>query len=387
MNFLLHCKCTTDSFLKYKNLNIFYYLIYMELNYGDNQKSYDNFMAFCKSVNWKNNQISGACYKCLNDTMTNNQCNLTVTDCNLYNMLFKYLNDLTIVPVLTKFSYIKTNIINNIFHNETTRNAFFDTFSKCQKHYLALNRFVYLYKLKKANVVCTTDLFLNELLKEKSNVIQILQNKKVFYFSVQDLMNIVIRALCKADAYFNLNTEIPCNPYTKEQFTSCHLYNLYFHIRFKTCIRIPVLFDKMFASGFCLNKLVLEYECLLKQTAIKMYVTNGSVDDGTLQSHIFEMLDIHPTIRKRLKICNSFPNAIFVNAFRSYVYIYYLLEYGELNNNRYKYFSRILKTALLDFVNYNPLFGRIVSANGSFKGENRPLVFSSDALYFNSNIF
>ena len=92
------------------------------------------------------------------------------------------------------------------------------------------------------------------------------------------------------------------------------------------------------------------------------------------------MIDKYPTIRKRLRICDSFPNAVFVNALRSYVYIYYLLEYGELNCSRYRYFSRILKNALLDFVNYNPSFGRLVFSNDNF-------IPSVNALSFNSNVF
>ena len=77
--------------------------------------------------------------------------------------------------ISTKFSYFKKTI-DNIFMTSQIREKFINQFSKIQRNYWIINRFIYKYKWKKAPILVKSDLILNPICETQHNVITIMHN-------------------------------------------------------------------------------------------------------------------------------------------------------------------------------------------------------------------
>lgn len=257
-----------------------------------------------------------------------------------------------------KYTCLQT-ALKNQFYSTKIKDVIVDTFGTLNRRYLALCRFAYLWKLKRAPVATVTDLFMNEIDPKKANIFTVFQNGKIFYFTVQDILKMIHKALCESDDYFVMESTPPLNPYIKEPFQNCHLYALYFHIKYNTDMRMPPLLDAWFTEEFCIVKLQVIYEELMRKLAIRDYIMNADVTDKSLQEEICDMLRENISCKKHIRIHSQFPSKHLVTTFRSYAYIYYLLSYGDLNGSSYSYYESILKNALHKFARLCPDYGRL----------------------------
>ena len=102
-----------------------------------------------------------------------------------------------------KYKHFKENILHNIFTSHEDKETMFDIFSKTQRTIMALSKFLYIYRYKKAPVKITIDLYMNEISPLQKNVFVLFQNKFKYYFVVSDLVNILNRCLMNSPNFFS----------------------------------------------------------------------------------------------------------------------------------------------------------------------------------------
>ena len=79
------------------------------------------------------------------------------------------------------------SVQNNGFINQENNilyKNYMNSFMKAQKLYYALNKFAYMWKLKKYKIGSNTDMYMNELNEHDKNVICILQNNRKYLFTL-----------------------------------------------------------------------------------------------------------------------------------------------------------------------------------------------------------
>ena len=88
-----------------------------------------------------------------------------IISANIYSMIYKIYNEFKISKkktFITKFASSKffslNNFLINPFNSVNTKQLIFEAFSKAQRTYFALVKFVNIYKLKKYKKVVTDDL-------------------------------------------------------------------------------------------------------------------------------------------------------------------------------------------------------------------------------------
>jgi len=252
-----------------------------------------------------------------------------------------------------KFKYF-IDEINNIFLTEEQKDDFINIFCKIQKTYLALSKFAYIYKYKKAKIVVDFDLCLNPIDINNKNTICLFQKKYKFYFKINDLINIIDTALSNSPNFFS-DSLISKNPYNNVPFNKSTLYNIYFNIREKTYI-IPELIHKFFLCDFNLNKFEKEFEYLIREHAIQKYIKNSDTD--TLYNSILTMIaSYNYTTINIIKIHQNFPKKQLVNIMKPYLHLYYLYKYSLIVTKK-ETSKNILYIKLNSFYMFNPAFGR-----------------------------
>ena len=150
--------------------------------------------------------------------------------------------------IKNKYKNLSETLEGFLLTDEKKREEFIDYFYKIQKTYNTLNRFVYNYKFKKTKIVVNTDMGLNELNENDKNVICIIDNNSKYLFHVNDLIKMINVSLTNSYLFFSEPKSVK-NPYNNLPFNKSTLYNIYFHIRYKTDY-YPELLFKFFECNF-----------------------------------------------------------------------------------------------------------------------------------------
>ncbi len=227
-----------------------------------------------------------------------------------------------------------------------------DIYIRGQKHYNALCRFAYLFKLKRSPVRIDTDLYLNKLNASHPNVITIFQNKQRYLFNITDLNKMIETALCNSP-YF-ISEPLPVkNPYNNLPFSKSELYNIYFQISDKL-IRTPDVIYEFFRSNFNMTTFQRDNLCLIREKYINRFIDNE--EPATLVDYINDMLSHN----MKIKVDIEFPDSDLIRIFKPYLRLYlnwkYSLDISVKNRSKY-----ILINKLNRFHRYNPQFGRQIT--------------------------
>ena len=279
---------------------------------------------------------------------------------SLQKTLFFMFMSSSAYSIELKFNYFNS-ILKNIFLTEEQKEIFINIFCKIQKTYFAFSRLGYIYKYNKANVIVDFDLCLNPININDKNSICLFQAKNIYYFRINDLINIIDNALSNSPNFFS-DPLILKNPYNNIPFNKSTLYNIYFNIITKTNI-VSELIHKFFLSNFDLNKFEKDYEYLIREHSIHKYVKNSN--DITLYNSILEMIDFYNDNNRyyynnnkiKIVIDRDFPKNKLAEIMRPYLLLYFLYKYSLINTKKYN--SKILLfEKLKQFNTFNPFFGR-----------------------------
>lgn len=299
---------------------------------------------------------------------------------NMFNIILKKMieiDDKSETNNLISLQYIISSLINsseesyyenkfqhfmslqkNVFINQKNNclyEKYMHYFTKTQKLYYALNRFAYIYKMKKYKIGSNTDMYMNELNEKDKNVVCVLQNDRKYLFTLFDLNRIVHKCLGEANDFYS--TPIPCkNPFTNIAFTKCDLYNIYFSIK-QSNIEISELFYYYFRTNFSIRHFIDKYETILRDYNIKNYCSTDDNED--MYENIDEMIYNYNKKHKnnQIRIDSRFPKNTLLSTFKPYLIYYYKSIYSLSNNTRHEN-ELFVNSLLYNFSIKNPRFGK-----------------------------
>jgi hypothetical protein len=291
------------------------------------------------------------------DNIFSYNCKTTNID-NIFKVLFGIIitTDLT---VNNKFKFLKDSLENFLIKQTNKQNEFIDYFCKIQKTYNTLNKFIYSYKYKKSNIVVNTDMCLNELNVNDKNTICIFNNNSKYLFHINDLIKIINTSLTNSYLFFS---EPKCikNPYDNLPFNKSTLYNIYFHIRYKTNY-YPELFVKFFQCNFNLTLFKNKNEYILREYAINNYVYKSP--SNILLKEIHNMIKYFNQYCKdcflkcKIQIDKDFPSQKLIKIMQPYLLLFFISQYAFLRRVRNETME-FFKRCMLRFYYFNPSFGR-----------------------------
>jgi len=313
----------------------------------------------------------------------------------IYKIFFKMLYDNINNTYKNKFQFIDEVIKNFYFSGKKDeKEKLLNLFCKIQKTYHTLNRFVFLYKYKKTNLVIDTDLQLNIINITDPNIICIYHINKKYLFKLQDILKLIYTILTNSYMFFAEPISIK-NPYNNIPFSKSILYYISYvlenniKIKFINFEHINI-FLKFKQCDFNMTKFVNNYEYLLREYSIKNHINNSN--KNTLKNEIFEILSEFNCKFKnkdqKILIDRKFPDEILINIFKPYLQLYLISKYSLIHCNKIKLIKQLYKK-LLEFKTFNPYFGRkiikykSIIVNGVVK-KVKSCEFNTDHIKFNN---
>tara|TARA_A100001011_G_C14295217_1_gene838155 strand:- start:1509 stop:2717 length:1209 start_codon:yes stop_codon:yes gene_type:complete len=163
-----------------------------------------------------------------------------------------------------------------------------DIYIKAKNLKNVLKTYIRKRKISKMNIFDNNmDLYFNPLNKyPKIQLTNLIINNTIYKFRISNLINMWLDSLTKQENLF-CKPIILKNPYTNLPFEKHNLYNLFFAIYFSPYI-IPTLIYNFFLVNFNVDLFIFKYYPILKDYAIKNFISNGSVSE--LYENIHNML-------------------------------------------------------------------------------------------------
>jgi len=243
------------------------------------------------------------------------------------------------------------SMFDNIFILPELREQIFGLFSQMQKTYFAFCRLNKINKHRKYPLYNTTDIVMNPIAQYTDNVIEIIQNKKLYLFTRQDIINIMNAALSNSPYFFSNPLPIK-NPYNNMFFKKSDLYNFYFFIKNSLYI-MPELIHLFFLSHFVLAHFRDNNEPAIQDYYIRNYIETSP--PAILVLPISYMFNSHNI--RRIKIHAEFPQAKLIEIMKPYLLLFYQSNYS-VDLHKRKIVFRILHNKLIKFSRFNRNFGR-----------------------------
>ena len=253
-----------------------------------------------------------------------------------------------------KFNYLKS-MKTNIFNSEEHKHRFMQSFEASQKIYHVLLRFVNKCRLRHSVLRIQTDLILNPISESHRNVITVYHCGNKYLFTVMDITKIIENSLLNSKSMVSSPIAIK-NPYNNIPFSKSVLYNLYFQIKSKDFI-LSSAFHSYFLCNFNLKRFKLENEVMIRNEAIKSYLSSSS--QTTILKEIKYMLKWYNGRCEKgfsININKEFPRDTLIRVLRPYLY-HYLHHVYSLDVNAQYYNEYRLEDKLHEFIRLHPLFG------------------------------
>ena len=256
-------------------------------------------------------------------------------------------------------------IMNNFYFstNFEKKSDFFNLFCKIQKIYHTLNNLIIKYKYKKSKIIINTDLQLNEINIDSSNVICIYHINSKYLFRIEYLLKIIYTSLTNGFSFFCEPLPIK-NPYNNVPFGKSILYYIYFFVVSNTKMNNIKsshfdVFLKFKECNFNMTRFVNKYDYLLREYNIENYINNCSKENlkDIINKLINDFNYRFKNVRKHINIADDFPENDLIKIFKPYIQLKLIASYSLLKNKK-REAEKKLNKKLREFQEYNPQFGR-----------------------------
>ena len=292
---------------------------------------------------------------------TYNKSNIDLEIKVLFGFNFNILKQNNLPLYKNKFILFK-EIMNNFIIKNNKEKEVLNYFNKIQRIYHSLNRFLFIYKFKKAKLIVTSDIGLNEIKENDKNVICIYQENNKYLFKIYDLLKIINMSLIHSQNFFADPLCIK-NPYNNLPFEKNILYYIHYFITEKNTIGINIkyteLFFKFYDCQFNLTNFLNKYEYLLREKTITNNIKNLVNNDAYQNIMIMiNEFNINKSEKNKISIDDKFPKDKLVKIFNPYLNIYWNSKLSLVSTLKYKALYELKKKLTL-FQKFNPLFGRM----------------------------
>ena len=194
--------------------------------------------------------------------------------------------------------------------------------AKIQRTYFAFGRLARLFRLKRATVQTETDLYLAKIEPDHKRTFLLLQKSHIYYFSVSDIVQMLVVALTHAHYMFS-TPKSARNPYNNTEFTKSDLYNMYFKLKW-TLQTVPPLIELFFRANFNIYAFKKNHEGKLIEHIVCNYLKNTAPE--MLYGDCMEMLNVHCNYIT-LHLHPEFSKKVLVDTFRPYLLLYFRSKY------------------------------------------------------------
>lgn len=294
-----------------------------------------------------------------------------------------------------KFCFLKETFDNFYFsHKPSQKEEFLYLFYKIQKTYHTLNKFTFLYKYKRSKLIVNTDLQLNIIKINDTNVICIYHIDSKYLFKIEELIKIIYTSLTNSYSFFSEPLCIK-NPYNNVPFGKSILYYIYFYLISNTKIKYIKhehldIFLKFKECNFNMTKFVNNYEYILREYSIKNYLNNLSKQ--ATKDQIISMINfynLNNREQKKIIISDEFPENELIKIMKPYLYLKLVSNFSLIKKNKVEAKNKLNKK-LSEFQEFNPQFGRkliklkYINLNGKIKKIKSYIEFNMKHKKFNT---
>jgi hypothetical protein len=255
-------------------------------------------------------------------------------------------------PELSKFRLWKQMDENRLL-TESIREEIIEMFQRAQRCYRGLSRFARIVRLRKTPVQITADLYMTELLPTNPDTFVLLDNDRIYYFALRDLVRILTEALTFTPYSFFSEPNICKNPYNNLPFTKATLYNIYFRMKARFCT-VPKFIQLFFEVDFNIYEFKQQNESAIREHKIREYISR--TDPAKMVPDVLRMFMKYDT-KSQIIIHSQMPCDELIRKVKPLYYLYLLRKYSICPSTREKYHN-VLVYKMKDFIRLNPQFGR-----------------------------
>ena len=280
---------------------------------------------------------------------------ITNTTINIFQQ--KKSIKIKIIRYKMKYQNLKTYILDNPFYDCKMKQKTLLYFCDYQRIYFTLlklkNRILKRRLIRENNSINTTDLLLTSLKDiPDNNKIKIIQNNKLFIFSINDIYNLVKEGLFTND-YMIVQPRHPINPYINKTFCLSHMY--LFRNKLKQYNNTSYYVHTYLDNNFNLMYFRVAHIHLLQMNAIRCYLKTLSIEAKISLSLniITEYFELFPS--KLLILDNELKHTIYESIKHIIEYDVYIIEYNT-TKRLYNKYIRIIKHNIQPVLNKYKLY-------------------------------
>ena len=273
---------------------------------------------------------------------------------------FRHINIMDILITSNKNSSKYDNLHatnNNLFMSPEQKNEYMRLHIVTQRAYMAMNRFAFIWKYKRAVVGNSTDMMMNDIKKGDRGVVEIYQSGSIFLFRTSEVNRIVENSICNTEYMFPSPKSVK-NPFNNLPFTKANLYTMYFEMDKMFTTKMPIIFYNYFVCNFSLKEFYDKNQSIIRDKGIADYLKN--TEESELYDDVFDMLDyVKSYTRRRLNfdISDQCSKCCIVKIMKPYLQLYFTHKYS-INKYEIKQSFYELRYKLFQLMDHNPQFGR-----------------------------
>jgi len=256
---------------------------------------------------------------------------------------------------ISKFSMLQ-KMINNRYMNNAIHEHIITLFQRAQRCYYGFTKLARYFRIKRTKVQITTDLYMSELIPTHKNTFLLLDNNRIYYFSLKDVSRILTESLTYSYSFFSEPT-LCKNPYNNIPFTKSTLYNIYFQMKSAFCI-VPKFIQLFFEVDFNIYKFKKQNEWKIREYKINEYI--DKTDPKLLKLDIMRMFSKYD-IGKQIEINPDTPHKYLLQNVKPLYQLYLCKKYSNCPNQT-EYYENELIYKMSEFIRINPLFGRKINS-------------------------
>jgi len=284
-------------------------------------------------------------------------------------------------PAYKKYGILAKNLFPPFEVDNVLKETILEIFGKSQRIYLALSKFALICKIKKQHYIVEHDMYFNPLEKNDNSTIIVIQNKQNYLFKNTDMVNIIENALCTATNEFFIEPRFPVNPYNNLEFSKADIYNTYFRLKSMGYV-IPKIIHGFFLCNLDIDSFLMENETDIKEKILYNYIYRNNEVKTLYREYKYMMREFYHEHKilseNRIIIDVEFPRDRLVEIMKTYLYLYCNIKYSIYGLEKIHFYRILLKQKIMEFLKYNPLFGRKIIKNKkvNFNDKHKPFTLS-----------
>jgi hypothetical protein len=271
-------------------------------------------------------------------------------------------------------------ITNDIFTENDIQIELVNMYIKCQRIYHSLLKFRQVCKIKCKKVHQADDLYMNQINPHSKSTFYLVQEGKLYLFTLFDLKKIIIGALTSSSNFFSIPAVIK-NPYNNIPLTKPDLFNVYLKM-VDSGMSIHFFIERFFKMEFDVYEFKKKYENDILEYNVVNHVQHSSAEK--LFGECVRLIRLYDNADTFIIPISNNEVETLVNMLRPILKVHYLKKY---TGDRYKrgYYEKELSRKMEKF-----MFSYVTLGNSFYKtdvDEFRLMMCDNGIKWNNSHVY